>query len=107
MDKRKVVEPFLYIDQPLFQKPSARMQEQYYSKASEEKTEPQKGSKQKNKKDIKFKYLTIQQKVDYLLNLPGEMPRLRCEIVTDEGKYRGNYYRSEYRDSFTKSVWQG
>jgi hypothetical protein len=37
----------------------------------------------------KFKDMTINEKIDYFINTPSHLPRMRCEVITLERKYRG------------------
>lgn len=37
----------------------------------------------------KFKDMTILEKVDYFLHTPNHLPSMRCEVKTEERKYRG------------------
>ncbi|GAA0593349.1 hypothetical protein GCM10009001_06890 [Virgibacillus siamensis] len=37
----------------------------------------------------KFKDMTLDERVDYFLNTPKHVPTMRCEIKTEERKYRG------------------
>lgn len=85
----QVIEPLLYIDQPMFQKPKAYMQDHYQAVKSvlEEKTKEV--PKQQKNADTSFKNLSIPEKVKYLASLPSEVPRIRCEVATKEDKYRG------------------
>lgn len=38
---------------------------------------------------IKFKDMTIEEKVNYFINQPRHVPKLKCEVETNERKYRG------------------
>src|SRR5699024_12853598 len=37
----------------------------------------------------KFKDMTIEEKVEYFVRQPRHVPKLRCQIETNERKYRG------------------
>ncbi|WP_174612818.1 CotO family spore coat protein [Virgibacillus ihumii] len=37
----------------------------------------------------KFKDMTVRERLDYFLNTPKHVPTMRCEIKTEERKYRG------------------
>lgn len=37
----------------------------------------------------RFKDMSIEEKVNYFVSRPSDVPKLRCEIETDERKYRG------------------
>jgi len=44
----------------------------------------------KEREDKKnFKDMNIQEKIDYFLNTSSHLPRMRCEVITVERKYRG------------------
>lgn len=40
-------------------------------------------------KDVKFNDLSIQEKIDYFINLPKEMPKMKSEIELKEDVYQG------------------
>lgn len=37
----------------------------------------------------KFKDMTIDEKINYFINIPSHIPKLKCEISTDDRTYRG------------------
>ncbi|MBC5637254.1 hypothetical protein H8S33_10605 [Ornithinibacillus sp. BX22] len=37
----------------------------------------------------KFKEMTLLEKIDYFIKTPSHLPRMRCEVVTNDNKYRG------------------
>lgn len=39
--------------------------------------------------DLKFNDLSIQGKIDYFINLPPEMPKMKCEIELTDDVFRG------------------
>src|SRR5690625_3944940 len=93
-----ITEPLLYIDQPTIEKPKAFMQDYYYNspsnKQQEEKNESEdhndeKGELASEELTGPFKDLAVNEKIAYLLNLPEEVPKIRCEFVTEERNYRG------------------
>lgn len=89
MEEKQITEPLLYIDQPVIQRPSAAMQEQYSSKIPVILNEKVNQDNKKKKEEVAFKYLSITEKVNYLVDLPREVPSIRCEILTNRKKYRG------------------
>ncbi|QXE02740.1 CotO family spore coat protein [Terribacillus sp. DMT04] len=111
MSKGKVrrEQPLLFISQPKLDLPKAAMQQAYRTtkekrkeeaaealpeETAEEITETavqmQKEEKSaepedpKQKKKGNFKDLSLIEKIDYCLNLPSQIPRMKCEIVTEE-----------------------
>ncbi|MEI3612838.1 CotO family spore coat protein [Pseudogracilibacillus sp. SO30301A] len=94
MKGERFIEPLMYIDQPNFQKPKAYMQESYFGRnLSVQTKEKEEQLTEENTKeysnDSSFKGLNIDGKIDYLVNLPSEVPRIRCEVITEEKEYRG------------------
>lgn len=88
----RIIEPLLYIDQPTIEKPKAIMQDYFYTPMKNK--EVIDGTMEKNEKDINtgtssFKDLPVEGKIEYLLNLPTGVPKIRCEFVTEEKSYRG------------------
>jgi hypothetical protein len=120
--KRKVQpKPLLYIDQPDYgdydqqsedyvvsqikstkeEKKEIIASEKVKEKATKligtekEKEQPQKKVEKVKKKrsDRKsFKDMAVEEKVDFIINLPQQLPRLTAEIVTEEKKVRGLIY---------------
>lgn len=87
MGIEKKVEPLMYIDQPLMKKPVAMMQAHYESDGSQKELEN--GPAQYTYEDNDFKHLSIREKIHYLIHLPHEIPRIKCEIKTEEMTYHG------------------
>ncbi|WP_175074343.1 CotO family spore coat protein [Terribacillus sp. AE2B 122] len=113
MSKEKVrrQQPVLFIAQPKLDLPIAEMQQAYRTAkgkktevvAAEEVTEevkpeavvpkeevsPAKKKIAPSNRKVNFKDLLTAEKVDYLLNLPSQIPRMKCELVTTEGSLIG------------------
>jgi hypothetical protein len=53
---------------------------------------------QNNAERKKFKDMTILEKVDYFVHTPSHLPRMRCEVITTERKYRGVILDKEEND---------
>lgn len=53
------------------------------------KDKQEKKDKQEAESSKKFSDMTIQEKIDYFLNKPVHIPRMRCEVKTEERTYRG------------------
>jgi hypothetical protein len=63
-----------------------------------EKVQPTKKVEQvKRKRSDKksFKDMTVEEKVDFIINLPQQLPRLTADIVTEENKVRGLIYEKD------------
>lgn len=78
METTNTYEPLLYIDQPSLKKPHGNMQRHYQS--SNIKT---------NQKAHRFKQLTLEDKLQYILQLPIQLPRIKVDVITEQGSYRG------------------
>ncbi|MFP7479705.1 CotO family spore coat protein [Terribacillus saccharophilus] len=109
MSKEKVrhQQPLLFIAQPKLDLPNAEMQQAYRTakgKKKEVKTEEEKPEAAAPKeeqaqstekkvaptnKKVNFKDLPTAGKVEYFLNLPAQIPRMKCELVTAEGSLIG------------------
>ncbi|QST00844.1 hypothetical protein IMZ31_04525 [Pontibacillus sp. ALD_SL1] len=37
----------------------------------------------------RFKDMSLEDRVDYFVNLPSQVPRMKCEVITDEERYKG------------------
>src|SRR5690625_4246148 len=109
MENKHQVEPLLYIDQPLFQKPVVFMQADYKSNLNNpRKQENEKGDgANKVKRDdssIHFNARSLDEKIHYLLHLPKEMPHLKCEIRTKERVYVGKLV-DDFSDEIEISIF--
>lgn len=72
-------EPLLYIDQPTLRTPVGKMQMHFQSR-----------QKQKNtNKEQRFKQLDLEGKLQYVLQIPAQLPPLKCDVITVRGSYRG------------------
>jgi hypothetical protein len=96
--KKKIYQsPLLYIAQPTQYEVEAFMQSYASSLENEEKEKKiqknpmEEGKVQSSEGSSRkaFKDMTIPEKIDYLLSLPDQMPRMKCEVYTNHGRYRG------------------
>jgi hypothetical protein len=76
------------------QKPQVKQKRPSISGPKEEKmimntSSPQIQEQSDDKSKKKFKDMTIQEKVHYFINTPSHLPRMKCEVRTEERKYRG------------------
>lgn len=67
--------------------PFVEMLEQEIAQSEVEIDEPKQREHDNN--DEKFNDLSIQGKIDYFINLPAEMPKMRSEIELENDVYRG------------------
>ncbi|MTW87230.1 hypothetical protein F3157_16445 [Virgibacillus dakarensis] len=44
---------------------------------------------EENKNRPKFKDMSIAEKIDYFINIPSHIPKLKCEVKTEDRSYRG------------------
>lgn len=112
MSKEKVrhQQPLLFIAQPKLDLPEAEMQQAFRTAKGKRKeviTEEEKLEKTEavvkpedkiqtiekkpapTNKKVNFKDLSTEEKVEYFLNLPAQIPKMKCEIVTSEGSLIG------------------
>jgi hypothetical protein len=116
MSKGKVrrEQPLLFISQPKLDLPKAAMQQAYRTTKEKRKDEaaeaiPEETAEEitetavqvkeeeksaelevpKQKKKGNFKDLSLIERIDYCLNLPSQIPRMKCEIVTEEASTIG------------------
>lgn len=105
-------QPLLFIAQPKLDLPKAEMQQAYRTAKGKRKevvteevkteeakpeataTSGEKSQATENKaaptnKKVNFKDLSTVEKVEYFLNLPSQIPKMKCEIVTSEGSLIG------------------
>lgn len=108
MSKKQKERPLMYITQPDFTPTPGGMQQSFVvkesSRVSEEKehkvnTEVPKGieeekdvlkekeSRRKRKK--RFSEMNIEERIQFFINLPDNLPKTMCQINTKDGSYRG------------------
>lgn len=87
MHREAMNEPLLYIDQPIFDKPKAFIQMEYYS--TEHPVKEKKDEKEDKNATGSFKDLSVAGKINYLTNLPNDAIQMKCEVETKEKTYRG------------------
>ncbi|MFS0672022.1 CotO family spore coat protein [Ornithinibacillus sp. 179-J 7C1 HS] len=77
------------MEQPKVKKkrPSIQIQEDVEAESSSSLFEESIDENSEERK--KFKDMSIMEKIDYFINTPSHLPRMRCEVITDEKKYRG------------------
>src|SRR5690625_5217630 len=62
---------------------------------AEERTETAEANSDQVVKNSHFNDLTIEEKVTYFINMPDNAPVVRCEVDTEERKYRGTIVDSK------------
>lgn len=80
-------EPLLYVTQPELERPESKMQSEYLS--GEDKKEPI-TREEKNKTETSFKNLSIEEKINYLTDLPEDLFQMRCKFTTKKKTYFGS-----------------
>ncbi|SEU02694.1 Spore coat protein CotO [Salinibacillus kushneri] len=96
--EKSVQSPLLYITQPRDVHVQASMQKySVYKKKKEQNASVQQTegkqdgeeffSDQDDKKG--FREMTIEEKINYLTELPSQMPKMKCEVITPDKRYRG------------------
>lgn len=87
-----VNEPLLYVDQPQISKPKSNMQTEFVS-FQENLDVKRKKNKDKNIQISSFKQLSIEEKIEYLVQFPKDLFQMKCIIVTKDKTYRGTIVR--------------
>lgn|SRR5690625_4177132 len=87
-----VNEPLLYVDQPQISKPKSNMQTEFVS-FQENLDVKCKKNKDKNIQISSFKQLSIEEKIEYLVQFPKDLFQMKCIIVTKDKTYRGTIVR--------------
>lgn len=93
MGNDRVITPLLYIEQPNLDRPLAYMQQSYYgtkvenNSQSEIKEESVATTDEYGEK--RFERMSVEEKIAYLLDVPEEVPPLKCVIYTREGNFQG------------------
>jgi hypothetical protein len=99
MRKHKVVEtePLLYIVQPKTVRAAAHMQETFTWTGRAEKTaigaiDEQEETREETKAFLskkEFQAMALDERLAFLAELPGHLPPLKCQFVTQEQSYEG------------------
>src|SRR5690625_5162602 len=84
MEKVNHNEPLLYIEQPIIHKPKSNMQKHFCSIGYEHQF-----VKSKYTLSISFIYMSIDEKINYLVQLPKNAFERKCKIMTKEKTYMG------------------
>lgn len=74
------------------------MQTEFYTEKPQQLKRKKRDKKAENNK--RFHQCSIDEKINYLLNLPYGVPQMKCEITTKENTYRGKLIQEE-----EKSIW--
>ncbi|QDP39806.1 CotO family spore coat protein [Radiobacillus deserti] len=45
----------------------------------------------------RFKELSMEERIEYFMNVPSNVPRMKCQVITEETKYRGII--TDYKDN--------
>jgi len=105
-EKVRHQQPLLFIAQPKLDLPKAEMQQAYRTtkgkkkevvteEVKQEAVSPKEEKAQATEKvapsnrKVNFKDLSTAEKIDYILNIPSQIPRMKCELVTTEGSLIG------------------
>lgn len=126
-DRDRIVQkPVLYIQQPQESEVTAPMQSYFYYKKEEkqadkkgnrkqeatgpnnENRKPENGIQQNQVPERRraFKEMSIPEKVNYFVNMPDKVPKMKCEVITEEmKKYRG-YIQSLKNDLVNMKTFQ-
>lgn len=93
MGNDKVITPLLYIDQPNIDRPVAYMQQSYYGTKVENNSQSEIDEKSvattEEYGEKRFERMSVEEKIVYLLDVPEEVPPLKCVIYTKEGNFQG------------------
>ncbi|WP_188455657.1 CotO family spore coat protein [Virgibacillus oceani] len=121
-EKKLARSPLLYIHQPTVDIPEANMQYDYMTPRSasadtdtevneiqienellDEAEDSDDEEDKKASKRARFKEMTIAEKIDYFINMPSSLPKMKCEVKTDERSYRGIIIEKKEEDIFMLS----
>lgn len=89
-------EPLMYITQPKSEKPQSYMQSEFTSAQMQ----VQQHKKQENKpKDdtamTSFNHLSLEEKINYLVNIPSGLFQMKCKFTTKEKTYYGTVLKRD------------
>lgn len=74
---------------PIKRKVHPKPAQKELANTEESEQEKERESEQHNNQTLKFKDMSLEEKVNYFVKTPTYVPKLRCEVKTDERTYRG------------------
>ncbi|MFG6115606.1 CotO family spore coat protein [Halobacillus sp. MO56] len=79
------------------EKPARKKQRvEHQQPEAEQKTKKQSQAGSARDRRQRFRDMTLEEKVTYFVNLPSQIPKMKCEVDTEEEKLRG--YINDYQD---------
>lgn len=79
------------------EKPARKKQRvEHHQPEAEQETKSQSQAGSARDRRQRFRDMTLEEKVAYFVNLPSQIPKMKCEVETAEGKLRG--YINDYQD---------
>lgn len=85
-------EPLLYVEQPELQRPKIKMQSEFIS---EEKDVQENETEQGDLAQTSFKNLSIEEKIQYLTEMPEDLFQMKCKFSTKDKTYFGRITESD------------
>src|SRR5699024_7423527 len=84
-------EPLLYITQPKSEKPKSYMQSEFMTEQNEgQQTKKNGGAKHEDDAAMtSFNHLSLEEKINYLVNIPSGLFQMKCKFTTKENTYYG------------------
>ncbi|SDZ75726.1 Spore coat protein CotO [Thalassobacillus cyri] len=68
---------------------------EHHQPEAEQETKSQSRAGSARDRRQRFRDMTLEEKVTYFVNLPSQIPKMKCEVETEEGKLRG--YINDYQ----------
>ncbi|MDV2582720.1 CotO family spore coat protein [Alkalibacillus haloalkaliphilus] len=110
MPDHKVKPPLLFISQNSESNPSAKAQSYFYSNNEnvidiEPKEEEKKESVASKRR--KFQDMSVEERLRYMVDMPSILPKMKCEVQTDNNKYIGTIEKCDEDILMLRTVDQG
>ncbi|GEL77139.1 CotO family spore coat protein [Tenuibacillus multivorans] len=88
MEDHQTKPPLLYIEQHKEPLPEVNSQSTFYS-ANRDENENIKEVEDNSTSNSRFQSLTVDQRIEYLLDMPETLPKLKCKLMTKGGSFTG------------------
>ncbi|WP_027962936.1 CotO family spore coat protein [Halalkalibacillus halophilus] len=89
MSDHQVRPPLLFVSSKIHTTPQVQAQSQYYSNHKKDKDEKKQQEESNETGRKKFQQMSLDDRFRYISELPSIMPKMKCEVVTEEQAYTG------------------
>ncbi|MET3683359.1 hypothetical protein ABID56_001454 [Alkalibacillus flavidus] len=107
MPEKQAKPPLLFISNPPAIDPVVQAQSQYYSSEEKSLAPAEDEAHESPNKRRKFHDMTIDEKLRYMVDMPDVMPKMKCEVKTDQQTYIGTVEQCDDNQLVIRTADQG